>query len=212
MGRFRIGDALPSSDPAARFVTVVAAALNDLLFVNRLLDRDDGGPEELQYLLRTAISHLWEFSLTLREWQQQESTRPLFDSLDEGLLTDLEIVVGIASTTDQVSKTIACLRNNTTWHYAKPGKDKVIEKALDEARDLEGILEFGATTGTIRARFANVIILQVSIQLFPGMPEAEAVKTLYSRFGELMVAAIRVAQQLLVAFFESLPTGAVTFR
>jgi hypothetical protein len=210
--RFRIGDVLPSSDPEARFVTVVSAALNDLLFINGLLDRNDGGPEERQYLWRTAISHLWEFSKMLREWQGQQPALALFAKLDVTCAADLTTVVGVASTSDPVSKTIACLRDTTAWHYAKPGKDKVIGKALDEARDLEGTLEFGATTGTIRASFADLIILQVSTQQFPGVPEAEAIHALYSRSSELMTAAIRVAEKVLVAFFEGLPAGVVTFE
>lgn len=209
--RFRIGEALPSSDPAARFVAIVAAALNDLVFVNGLTDRNDGGPEERQYLWRTAVAHLWEFSQALRSWQHQEATVPLFDRLDADLPADLALVLGIALSSDQVSKTIACLRSSTTWHYATPSKDQVIGRVLDEARELEGTIELGETLATTRASFADLIILQVSVQLFRGIPESEAIRILYSRSSDLMTAAIRVAQQVLVAFFESRPAGAVTF-
>lgn len=54
---FRIGDLLPESDPLARFVTVLAAALNDLVFVNGLLlgPDDSTSDGERQHLFRTAM-------------------------------------------------------------------------------------------------------------------------------------------------------------
>ncbi len=116
---FRIGDVLSSDDPFAPFVTVVGVVLNDLLFVHRLMDDQGRTADERQYLLRTASSHLWEFSDALSDWQQHSPVGPLFDRLNGSLRDDLEIVSAIVRAGDPISKTIACLRNNAAWHYSK---------------------------------------------------------------------------------------------
>lgn len=205
---FRIGDVLPSSDPLARFVTVVGAAFNDLVFINGLLVRPDvvTSEGEQQYLLRTATAHLWEFSLTLKQWKAHASVLPLIDGLDRDLRDDLEAVLCIADPgEDPVLKTIAHLRNAATWHYASPNKPKWIEKALAESADHEGSIQFGATMGGIRVGFADEIILQFAVQLFPGgddEADLAAFRLLLQQVAELMTAAIRVSHGILVAFFK----------
>lgn len=206
---FRIGDLLPSSDPTARFITVLAAALNDLLFVNGLLvgpddTRSDG---ERQYLLRTAISHLWEFSLMLAEWRDHDAVQPLIEGLGEDALGDLKVVLCLATPGDDpVLKTFVHLRNAATWHYAGPKNQKWIEKALAAAADHEGDFQFGSTIGSIRAGFADEVLIQFALQTFsPGNEEAElaAFRLLCERAAGLQTAAIRVAHDLLAVFFEN---------
>lgn len=205
---FRIGDVLPSSDPLARFVTVVGAAFNDLAFVNGLLvgPEDATSAGEQQYLLRTASAHLWEFSLMLKQWNAHVSVRPLIDALSQGARDDLEAVLCIADPgEDPVLKTIAHLRSAATWHYAKPNSPKWIEKALAESADHEGSIEVGATMGGIRVGFADEIILQFAVHLFPGgddEADLAAFRLLLQRVAELMTAAIRVSHDILMAFFK----------
>ncbi len=205
---FRIGDLLPETDPLARFVTVLAAALNDLLFVNGLLlAREDSTLEgERQYLFRTAIAHLWELSLTLARWRDQPVVQPLIAALGQDARHDLDAVLAIATPGDDpVLKTIAHLRNTATWHYAGPKNQKWIEKALRLSADHEGSFRFGTTMGTIRAAFADEIILQFAVHQFPGDDQAQlaALRQLYMRVAALMTAAIRLVHDVLVAFFEA---------
>ncbi|MGH3849084.1 MAG: hypothetical protein ACRDRT_05180 [Pseudonocardiaceae bacterium] len=204
---FRVGDLLPSSDPVSRFVTVVAAALNDLLLVNRLLLEPDGATSdgERQYLLRTAIAHLWELSSTLSQWSDEPAVELLLAALSKDARQDLDTILAIASPgSDPILKTIAHLRNTATWHYAGPKNARWIRKALGEAADHVGSFRFGATMGTIRADFADEVFLQFAVQQFPGDDDAKlaALRLVYQRVGALITAGIRTAYEVLVAFFQ----------
>ncbi len=215
MWTFRIGDLLPSTDPLSRFVTVLAAALNDLLFVNGLLMGPDRSTSEgeRQYLFRTAIAHLWELSLTLAEWAREPDVQPFIDALSDDGHQDFDAIVQVARAgSDPFLRTIAHLRNAATWHYAPPKKPRSIEKALKAAADHEGRLRFGAKVGTIRADFADEIVLQFAVQQFPGDDEAQlaALRQFHSRVAELMSAAIRAVQEVLVLFFDA-HKDAITF-
>jgi hypothetical protein len=71
--RFRIGAALPSDSPVARFIVAVAAALNDNLLSNTLFVESEK-PYEHIYFFNLASSHLYEAAETFRqahrEWQE----------------------------------------------------------------------------------------------------------------------------------------------
>lgn len=179
--KFRIGDALHPDDPEAQFVTVVSSALNDLLFGNGLLfvrPLPEWTPAERQYLLRTTIGHLWELSVTLKEWLEQEPIQRLLKGLPESAQADLADVLSVATPGDDpVARTIASLRNNATWHYAKPDRVKPLVRALHEAADLEGLLEYGETIGSTRALFADEILLQLTTQFFRSEDAGTAVTT-----------------------------------
>lgn len=126
-------------------------------------------------------------------------------ALSKDARLDLDAILAIAAPgTDPVLRTIAHLRNTATWHYAGPKNQKWIEKALRLAADHEGSFRFGATMGTIRADFADEIILQFAVQQFPGDDEAQlaALRLLYERVAALMSAAIRLVHDALVAFLD----------
>jgi hypothetical protein len=70
--RFKIGEAFPADDPLARWITVCAMALNDLLLVNRWLIPKLKGQEpseayETFYLGRLAAAHLFEAATFLKK-------------------------------------------------------------------------------------------------------------------------------------------------
>jgi hypothetical protein len=70
--RFKIGDAFPADDQLARWMTVCAMAMNDLLVVNQLLiprlqEEIPSGPGEIFYLGRVAGGHLFEAATFLRK-------------------------------------------------------------------------------------------------------------------------------------------------
>ena len=211
--KFRIGDAFPAGDAEAQFLTVISSAHNDLIFVNGLLSvrpLPEWTSAESQYLFRTSCGHLWELSVTLRAWLQQEPIQLLVEGLPEDARADLSKILSLASPGDDpVAKTVASIRNNATWHYAKPSSIKPIVRALREAADLEGILEYEESTESVRALFADEILLQITTQFFSDEDGETAVRTVYRGVSELMAAAIRLVRHLVVLYFSQLPPGVV---
>jgi hypothetical protein len=70
--RFKIGEAFPADDPLARWMTVCAMALNDLLLVNRWLipklkGEETAEPFEPTYLGRLAAANLFEAATFLKK-------------------------------------------------------------------------------------------------------------------------------------------------
>src|SRR5437867_2747187 len=73
--RFRVGDVFHPDDEVAMFLVSLTAALNDLLYANRLLVPEDRNPllrkeptsEEHVYLLRLVAGHVWETLLLIRD-------------------------------------------------------------------------------------------------------------------------------------------------
>lgn len=80
---FRYGDALPAADVRARFVVSIGAALNDLMFLNRLhttdpawgLMRREGTPAENVYLVRLVSSAVFELGRLIEKGQAQAPIR-----------------------------------------------------------------------------------------------------------------------------------------
>jgi hypothetical protein len=211
--KFRIGDAFPAGNAEAQFLTAISSAYNDLIFVNGLLfvrPLPEWTLAERQYLLRTSFGHLWELSVTLKAWLQLEPIQLLVEGLPEDVRADLSKLLSLASPgEDPVAKTVASIRNNATWHYAKPDCIKPIARALREAADLEGLLEYEESTGSVRALFADEILLQITTQFFSDADGEAAVSTVYRDVSELMAAAIRLVRDLLVLYFSRLPPGVV---
>jgi hypothetical protein len=74
--RFKIGEAFPADDQLARWMTVCAMAINDLLLVNRWLvpklkDEVPSEPGEIFYLGRLAAANLFEAATFLRKSDRQ---------------------------------------------------------------------------------------------------------------------------------------------
>jgi hypothetical protein len=70
--RFKIGEAFPSDDQLARWMTICSIAFNDLLVVNQLLiprlkDEIPSGSGEILYLGRVASGHLFEAATFLAQ-------------------------------------------------------------------------------------------------------------------------------------------------
>jgi hypothetical protein len=86
---FKIGEAFPADDQLARWMTVYAMALNDLLLINRwLIPRLQGEviaePHETFHLGRLAAAHLFEAATFLRKSDKQLAVvRDFVAKLDE---------------------------------------------------------------------------------------------------------------------------------
>lgn len=184
----------------------MGAALNDLLLVNRLLiSRLDAENEplaghEAQYLLRTSIGHLWELALCIKAWSSTPAVVALIDSLSQDERRKLNDVLAISKPSDPVSKTIVHLRNAATWHYATPSKAKNLRWALREAAQSEGAIEFGKTYANYRASYVDEVLVQLTVQLFPGDPE-EATRELLTKLSSLTTGAIQFLDALCQAYF-----------
>lgn len=87
--RFKIGEAFPADDQLARWMTVCAMAINDLLLVNRWLaqrleEKIPSEPHETFYLGRLAAANLFEAATFLRKSNRSlESVRDFVATLDE---------------------------------------------------------------------------------------------------------------------------------
>ena len=87
--RFKIGEAFPADDQLARWMTIYAMALNDLLLINRWLiprlqDEVTTEPHETFHLGRLAAAHLFEAATFLRKSNKRLAVvREFVAKLDE---------------------------------------------------------------------------------------------------------------------------------
>lgn len=87
--RFKIGEAFPADEPLARWMTVCAMAMNDLLLVNRWLipklkEEEPSQAYENTYLGRLAAAHLFEAATFLKKSDKRLAVvRELVGGLDE---------------------------------------------------------------------------------------------------------------------------------
>jgi hypothetical protein len=86
--RFKIGEAFPADDLLARWMTVCAMAMNDLLVVNQLLiprlkDEIPSAPGEIFYLGRVAAGHLFEVATFLRKSDRIPAISEFVAGLDD---------------------------------------------------------------------------------------------------------------------------------
>lgn len=87
--RFKIGEAFPANDQLARWMTVLAMALNDLLIVNalvmpRLEEKIPAEAGETFYLGRVAAAHLFEAATFLRKSDRIPAIKKFVAGLDDG--------------------------------------------------------------------------------------------------------------------------------
>jgi hypothetical protein len=86
--RFKIREAFPADEQLARWMTVCAMALNDLLVVNQLLiprlkEEIDSGQGEIFYLGRVASAHLFEAATFLRRSDRIPEISEFAEGLDD---------------------------------------------------------------------------------------------------------------------------------
>jgi hypothetical protein len=122
--RFKIGEGFPADDQLARWMTVCAMALNDLLLVNRWLlprleETEPSEPYENFYLGRIAAAHLFEGAKFLRESDRIPQIQEFVASLDSEAQDDYRALVEL--TKDQTDKFREQLEHarNTFFHYPR---------------------------------------------------------------------------------------------
>lgn len=215
---FTFGAALPSDRAAARFVVSIGAALNDLLFLNRLyapherwgLLRRPPTESETSYLIRLVVSSLFELQRLLGKGESVPEVRALLDQLDNDGRNDLRTLRRLGHLRPDYER----IRNGTL-HYPWPQEESV-ELALRALADRQGAIEaVEDSMASIRATFADDVL----VQLWVKAPEADAtedevrteVEALVRGLADQVTAAIRLCQHILVNYFESLPEGTVEF-
>jgi hypothetical protein len=175
--RFKDGDAFPAEEPLARWLTVCAMALNDLLLVNRWLvprlsGEIDASGGETVYLGRLAASHFFEVAKFLEKSDAVDDIRQFVSGLDPDVQGAYEKVKAAGSSnTSGFAKDLARARNQF-FHYSEllpQAEDYERLKVAMEghAESIGEIRERGPVVEGFRASFADDIAVELSF------PESE---------------------------------------
>jgi hypothetical protein len=210
--RFRIGDAFPAHNQLARWMTVSMMALNDVLYVNRLLvprlaEEIESEDYENVYLARIVGGHLFEVAKFLDHAHRRiPEIAEFINALDDGAQEAYEKVraVGPNGNSD-FAKHLGGARGQV-FHYStlvphaedhEPLKAAMVEHAesTGEIRD-EGV----PLTG-FRARFADDISVELT---FGGQPLDE--REYVTEMSEHIAAYLRFAKAALRAYVQRLPS------
>lgn len=205
---FRFGDALPADDERARFLVSVGAALNDLLFLNRLyvpdpqwgLLRREGTPGENPYLIRLVASTVFELCRLLDKGKNHRPVKDLLDHLGSDGISDLHHFMTLAHLRPRLEHI-----RNLTSHYPWPDEPVLVD-AMREVVDIESGFEADDDSmASIRASFADDVLIQTL-----GDNEDE-IRRLVIGLADLVTTAIRLCQHIIIAYVESLSNSVVTY-
>jgi hypothetical protein len=184
--RFKIGDAFPADDQLARWMTVCAMALNDLLLVNRwLLPKLQAGaatePGAIPYLGRIAAAHLFEVATFLGKSDRTLSVvREFVATLSDEAQANYRELLGIGD--DGSGKFRGQLKHarNKSFHYDAlllgPNEDRErLKQAMTDHADYENeqdtargrIDDLPPTIDGFRAVFAEDILVEMMLPKDP---------------------------------------------
>jgi hypothetical protein len=212
--RFRIGDALPSDSPLARFIVAVGGALNDNLLSNtRFVESDK--PYEHIYFFNLASSHLYEAAETFRQAHREwNEVRDFIAALDEESRNEFERITDLAAPdADWPGNRLKEIRNSF-FHYirldraASDAGRLPLAHGLEAAADVEGLLviEPGAPLGGIRALFAD----EVAIKTLTEDYDDDELRRLVAALANYQADLNRFAQMALGRYLREQPDGVVT--
>jgi hypothetical protein len=214
--RFRVGDALPSESPLARFIVAVAGALNDNLLSNTLFVESEK-PYEHIYFFNLASSHLYEAAETFlkahREW---EEVREFIAALDQERRAEFERVVALAAPNAGWPGGRLKVIRNSFFHYLRLDRAAVeagqlpLARGLEAAAEAEGLLviEPGAALGGIRALFAD----EVAIKVVSADYEDGEFERLITALANYQADLNRFAQAALGRYIREQPEGVVAYE
>lgn len=156
--RFKIGDAFPADDPLARWMAVCAMALNDLLYINRLLvprlkEEVPSEGYETVYLAQVAGAHLFEIGKFLdHAYRRIPSVVEFIDELDPGPKAAHEKVkvVGPNGSND-FAKHLGNARGQV-FHYSE-----LVPQAEDYEDLKTAMTEHAESVGEIHSKGAPII-------------------------------------------------------
>lgn len=169
--RFRDGDFIPADEPLARWITIVAMALNDLVLVNGWLipSLKQDGPDHVNvYLGRLAASHLYEIAKFLHQSERRVAeVREFVHNLPEDARTAYEQVKAAGPAgTDAFASQLEHARHHF-FHYAHLLPHHVadyeeLRRAMTEHADTISEMRDPGTLADFRARFADDIAVELS--------------------------------------------------
>jgi hypothetical protein len=169
--RFNIGEAFPSDDAVACFVTVVAMMSNDCQRSVEVMveagESPDSGAQRLM-LFRQQAAIVWESAEYIRKAQQEHPEVVAFiEALPQHAEAKCDQILGctIPASPHYLGSWLATSRN-TTFHYPKPNRQKwlqgkeEIQSPLAKAASKDGIVNLTGTQGDTRFWFADEVIAQ----------------------------------------------------
>jgi hypothetical protein len=174
---FKIGDLFPADDAVARWITVCAMALNDLLLVNRWLvpSLENDGPAYIHlYLARLGAGHLFEVATFLHLSERRVPEVAQFvRGLDENVAAAYERVKSATPPSQEpLARQLKHARDHF-FHYAQLLPHDTVEfenlrRAMVEHANTRGEIRDGFNPlGDFRALYADDIATELTF------PEAE---------------------------------------
>lgn len=212
--RFKIGDAFPADDQLARWMTICAMALNDLLYVNRLLvprlkEEVESDDYETVYLARVAGAHLFEIAKFLDQTHRRiPAIRAFVDGLDPDPKAAYEKVRSVGPNgSSEFARHLGDARGQV-FHYSElipHAEDREDLRAAigEHAESIGEIRDEGAPITGFRARFADDIAVELTFGDRP-LDEREYV----TQVSEHIAAYLEFAFAAIPAYVQRLPREA----
>lgn len=209
--RFKIGDAFPADDDLARWMTICSMALNDLLYVNRLLvprlkEEVESEDYENVYLARVAGAHLFEIAKFLDHAHRRI---PAIGEFIAGLDADPKAAYGKVKAvgpngSSAFAKQLGDARGQV-FHYSElipqaEDREDLTAAMTEHAESMGEILDEGAPITGFRARFAD----DIAVELMFGdhsLNESEYV----TQVSEHIAAYLEFAGPAIAAYVQRLP-------
>jgi hypothetical protein len=211
--RFNIGDTFPADDQLARWMTICSMALNDLLYVNRLLvprlkEEVESEAYENVYFARVAGGHLFEIAKFLDHAHRRI---PAISAFIDDLGTDPKAAyervkaVGPNGSSD-FAKHLAHARGEV-FHYSElvpQQEDREDLKAAmtEHAESMGEIRDEGAPIDGFRASFADDIAVELTFA--GGLDQREFVTALSQHIADYLEFAFAA----IPAYVQRLPREA----
>jgi hypothetical protein len=207
--RFKIGEAFPPEDPLARWMTICAMALNDLLYVNRhlfprLKEEIESEDYENVYFARLAGAHLFEVGKFLEKSDRIEVVREFVRGLTDDEQAAYEKVKSVGPRgTSEFAEQLETARNQF-FHYSElvqlAEDHEALKTAMNKIAGEEGEIEDGGVPITnFRATFADGVGVRLSI---PDPPDREE---FVSDISEHIAAYLKFAFAAIPAYVQRLP-------
>lgn len=212
--RFRDGEAFPADDPLARWLTVCAMALNDLLLVNRWLmprlqEQIEAPDYENVYLGRLAGAHLFEVAKFLEvSDRKMPAVRDFVGRLDADAQAAYEQVKSVGPRSGSEFAQQLKRARNQFFHYSEllpQAEDhEKLRAAIDAHAETTGeIRDEGTAIEGFRASFADDIAVELSF------PEDEVdLPAFVEQVAERIAAFVTFAFAALPEHVKSLPSEA----
>jgi hypothetical protein len=181
---------------------MIGAAFNDLAFLARLMreKREVADPGELQFLSRTAASHLWELCHLVDDAATQSPNVTVFlDALSPSAQGVRSKLLDLLATGNHPPKQSVAVQRNATFHYQR--NPKLLRKALTAVADHKVVWRRSGDMYLSRAEFADeVLVRMVFASASANDPIDKAVKEFYVYLRPIMGNALRFCDYIIASY------------